>query len=385
MTTATAIELPGPNGPRVIELEPPARIEPATAPPASRIAYAAGHIVPDPLRSSAGSPLAIDWDATMRVRHMLWDLGLGVAESMDTAQRGMGLHAEGAMELAERTLREAAGRKARVVVGVTSDALEPGAHSLGRVADAYIEQLQRVEDAGGTSVVMASRQLARAAESPDDYLAVYGRVLAAASRPVILHWLGTMFDPSLAGYWGSPETADASETVLELISAHVDKVAGIKLSLLDRDHEVAFRRRLPQGVRLFTGDDFNYSELIAGDQHGHSDALLGAFAAVPRFASAALKRLDTGDAGGFREILDPTVPLSRLVFEAPTQFYKVGVAWLSFLNGWQDHFRMAGGIESGRPILHLAELFSTANGIGLFEDPELAAARASAYFRGVGF
>jgi dihydrodipicolinate synthase/N-acetylneuraminate lyase len=201
-------------------------------------------------------------------------------------------------------------------------------HSLGQIADAYIAQLERVEAAGGTAVVMASRHLARAAQTPEDYLAVYARILDAASRPVILHWLGTMFDPSLAGYWGSPGTPEATETVLELISAHQDKVAGIKLSLLDRDHEVAFRRRLPQGVRLFTGDDFNYSELIAGDDHSHSDALLGAFAALPRFASAALKRLDAGDTAGFREILDPTVPLSRLVFEAPTQYYKVGVVVL---------------------------------------------------------
>ena len=379
-----SIDLPAPNGRhRTVKLAAPAALETSSTPPASRIAYAAGHVVADPLLASAGSS-AIDWDATLRIRHALWDLGLGVAESMDTAQRGMGLGSKEALTLARRTLAEARTVGGSVVVGIATDQLAPGPHPLEEIADAYIEQLGEVEEAGGSVVMMASRHLALSAKGPDDYLEVYGKVLDAARKPVILHWLGSMFDPALEGYWGHRSIPDATETVLGLIESKRDKVAGIKISLLDKDHEVGFRRRLPAGVRLFTGDDFNYADLIAGDEHGHSDALLGAFAAVPRFASAAFAKLDGGDVDGFRRILEPTVPLSRLIFEAPTQYYKVGVVWLSYLTGWQGHFRMMAGFESGRSVVHLADLFESANSIGLFPDPEASAARASAYFRAQG-
>jgi hypothetical protein len=380
----STIELPSPGGQhRTIELAAPADLETGSAPPRSRIVYAAGHVVADPLLASAASS-AIDWDATLKIRHELWGLGLGIAESMDTAQRGMGLGPKEALTLARRTLAEARTVGGSVVVGIATDQLAPGPHPLKDIAEAYIEQLADIEDAGGSVVMMASRNLALSAKGPDDYLEVYGKVLDAAQRPVILHWLGSMFDPALDGYWGHSSIPDASETVLALIENKEDKVAGIKISLLDKDHEVSFRRRLPEGVRLFTGDDFNYADLIAGDEQGHSDALLGAFAAVPRFASAAFAKLDRGDVTGFRQILEPTVPLSRLIFEAPTQYYKVGVVWLSYLTGWQNHFRMLAGFESGRSVMHLADLFESANSIGLFPDPETSAARASAYFRAQG-
>ncbi|WP_284752290.1 dihydrodipicolinate synthase family protein [Arthrobacter sp. efr-133-R2A-120] len=385
MKTLTTIQLPAASGRhRTLELAQPATLETLTAPPTSRVAYAAGHVVADPLRSGAGSPAAIDWDATLQLRHSLWNLGLGVAESMDTAQRGMGLGPAIALELARRTLAEAKSVGGSVVVGIATDQLDAAPHSLEEITDAYIEQLGEIEAVGGSVVMMASRHLARTASGADDYFNVYGKVLDAATRPVILHWLGSMFDPSLEGYWGAPTIADASETVLALIRAKREKVAGTKISLLDKDHEISFRRRLPAGVRLFTGDDFNYADLIAGDEQGHSDALLGAFAAVPRFASAAFAKLDKGDVVGFRDILEPTVPLSRLIFETPTQYYKVGVVWLSYLTGWQSHFRMVAGLESGRSILHLADLFDAANGIGLFPEPDLSAARATAYFRAQG-
>jgi Protein of unknown function (DUF993) len=378
------IDLPSLDGQhRTIKLAAPANLETSSTPPTSRIVYAAGHVVADPLLASAASS-AIDWDATLKVRHQLWGLGLGIAESMDTAQRGMGLDPKEALVLARRTLAEARTVGGSVVVGIATDQLAPGPHPLNDIADAYIEQLAEIEDAGGSVVMMASRHLALSAKGPDDYLEVYGKVLDSSKRPVILHWLGSMFDPALEGYWGHSSIPDASDTVLKLIESKKDKVAGIKISLLDKDHEISFRRRLPAGVRLFTGDDFNYADLIAGDEHGHSDALLGAFAAVPRFASAAFAKLDRGDVAGFRQILEPTVPLSRLIFEAPTQYYKVGVVWLSYLTGWQSHFRMLAGFESGRSLVHLADLFESANSIGLFPDPEASAARASAYFRAQG-
>lgn len=384
MNSMNTIELPAPNRQhRTVELAAPAELETSSTPPTSRIVYAAGHVVADPLLASAGSS-AIDWDATLNIRHALWDLGLGVAESMDTAQRGMGLGPKEALTLARRTLAEARTVGGSVVVGIATDQLAPGPHPLGEITDAYIEQLGEVEEAGGSVVMMASRHLALSAKGPDDYLKVYGKVLDAAKKPVILHWLGSMFDPALGGYWGHRSIPEASETVLGLIESKKDKVAGIKISLLDKDHEVSFRRRLPDGVRLFTGDDFNYADLIAGDEHGHSDALLGAFAAIPRFASAAFAKLDGGDVAGFRRILQPTVPLSRLIFEAPTQYYKVGVVWLSYLTGWQSHFRMMAGFESGRSLVHLADLFESANSIGLFPDPQASAARAAAYFRAQG-
>jgi hypothetical protein len=347
---------------------------PATnAPAVSRAAYAAAHVVADPLTAAAGGGTgAIDWAATMRVRHRLWDLGLGVAEAMDTAQRGMGLGWVDAQRLIEQTLSAAQQRDAAVLVGVSTDQLDSLESSLDAVLTAYLEQLEFVEERGGVGVVMASRQLAHAARTPQDYLAVYDAILESARRPVVLHWLGVAFDPQLAGYWGSAEYDLAAQTVLELIGKNVSKVDGIKVSLLNADREVELRNRLPQEVKLYTGDDFNYVDLIAGADGRYSHALLGAFAAIGPIAVAALKRLDVGDETGFRELLTPTLALSRLVFAAPTQYYKVGIAWLSYLQGDQAHFRMLGGLESARSLQHLLEVFRLADQIHLFHDPELA-------------
>lgn len=369
-----------------VELGEPAALVTATAPPTSRAVYAAAHVVADPLRACDALPGVeqIDWEATLELRRRLWSLGLGVAESMDTAQRGMGLNWDGARELALRTLADAKERGGEVVVGVATDQIESPTADLGQIRDAYLEQIADIEGAGGSVVMMASRHLARAATSPDDYFTVYDQVLAQATRPVILHWLGAMFDPALTGYWGYDEPKAAMATVVDIIGAHTDKVRGIKVSLLDAALETLLRELVPVPARVFTGDDFNYVDLIAGDGTRHSEALLGAFAAVPRFASAAFARLDAGDTAGFRRVLEPTLPLSRLVFSAPTQYYKVGVAWLTYLDGGQDHFKMLGGFETGRNLLHLAELVRTAGAIGLFTDPDLTARRAAGYFAAQG-
>jgi hypothetical protein len=362
-------------------LHEPARLDVRSTPPTSRAVYAAAHVVADPLRASAADHGdAIDWDATLGLRHDLWSLGLGVAESMDTAQRGMGLDWRAAKELALRTLAEARSFGGRVVVGVGTDQLTTPTPSLSQIRDAYLEQIDAIESAGGDVVLMASRDLARAANGPDDYLEIYDAVLASATRPVVLHWLGSMFDPALAGYWGFDEPRTAMDTVVQIIANHLSTVRGIKISLLDPALEIELRNRIPEPARVFTGDDYNYVDLIAGDGIRSSDALLGAFAAIAPFASAAFTRLDEGDEPGFRAILGPTEALSRLVFAAPTQYYKVGVAWLAYLNGRQDHFRMIGGFETGRSLEHLAELIRAGDAIGLFTDPDQTAARASAYF-----
>jgi hypothetical protein len=362
-------------------LNEPARLDVRATPPTSRAVYAAAHVVADPLRASATDHGAfIDWDATMRLRHDLWSLGLGVAESMDTAQRGMGLGWSTAKELALRTLAEARSVGGRVVVGIGTDQLTTPTPTLTEIRDAYIEQVEAIESAGGEVVLMASRDLARAAGGPNDYLAVYDAVLASATRPVVLHWLGSMFDPSLTGYWGFTQPEAAMDTVVQIITDHLPIVRGIKVSLLDPALEVALRARLPKPARVFTGDDFNYVDLIAGDGTQSSDALLGAFAVVAPFASAAFARLDAGDEQGFRSVLGPTEALSRLVFAPPTQYYKVGVVWLAYLTGRQDHFRMIGGFETGRSLEHLADLVRASDAIGLFPDPDRTAARASAYF-----
>jgi hypothetical protein len=364
-----------------LDLGAPADLPVRAMPASSRLVYAAAHVVADPLRASAEHlPGQIDWDATLELRRGLWDLGLGVAEAMDTAQRGMGLDCPSARELARRTPAEARATGGRVVDGIATDQLSATRADLAVVRDAYLEQLDAVESDGGEVVVMSSRQLAAAATSPDDYHAVYGDVLRAASRPVVLHWLGEVFDPALAGYWGHTDPAEAMDVVLELIGEHAGSVRGIKVSMLDAELERELRRRLPAGVHLFTGDDFSYVDLIAGDGRHHGDALLGAFAVVAPYAAAALAHLDAGDDAGYRAVLGPTEALSRLVFAAPTRFYKVGVAWLAYLDGRQRHFRMIGGFETGRTLLHLAELIRAAAAIGLFRDPELTADRAARYF-----
>ena len=344
----------------------------------NRTAFAAVHVVADPLAAlEPGLGPAIDWEATLAFRRHILDLGLGVAEAMDTAQRGMGLDWPAARRLIERSLAAAApAERARIVSGVGTDHLDPAdARSLDDVVAAYHEQLAGVQRAGGRVVLMASRALARIATSPADYEAVYARVLTEADSPVILHWLGEMFDPALAGYWGAGDFPSALETALATIHGNAAKIDGIKLSLLDDRKEVEMRRRLPEGVRMYTGDDFNYPALIEGDDNGHSDALLGIFDPVAPAASAALSALAVGNIPSYRRFLEPTVALSRLIFRAPTRHYKTGVVFLAYLNGFQDHFVMVGGAQAMRPLPYFSELFRLADGAGLLRDPELAVAR----------
>ncbi len=346
----------------------------------NRVAFAAAHVVADPLADNdPWLDAAIDWERTIAFREYLWDLGLGVAESMDTAQRGMGLDWNGARELIRRALDAAKQRPGvKIACGVGTDHIAPGPEvSVDDVIRAYEEQIEAVEAMGGRLIVMASRALARAARGPEDYARVYGRILRQVKQPVIIHWLGEMFDPALASYWGNADHMAAMETCLAILHEHAAKIDGVKISLLSKEKEIAMRRRLPAGVRMYTGDDFNYAELIAGDDEGHSDALLGIFDAIAPAASASLARLAKGDLQGFHGILEPTVPLSRHIFKAPTRFYKTGVVFLAWLNGLQDHFIMLGGQESARSILHLAELFRLADKARVLHDPDLAAARMS--------
>jgi len=355
-----------------------------TAPFRSRVAYAAAHVVKDPLAPDSG-PDAIDWEATVAFRRHLWSYGLGVAEAMDTAQRGMGLDYEATKALITRACAAAREVGGAIVCGASTDQGPDGAAlSLDDIADLYLEQVEHIEAAGGRVVVMASRHLARVAAGPEDYAHVYDRVLARVREPAVIHWLGEMFDPALTGYWGSRDVGAAMDACLDVIARHADKVEGIKLSLLDAGHEVTMRARLPAGVRMLTGDDFNYPELILGDGEHHSDALLGIFDAIAPAASAALQALDAGDVARYREALEPTVPLSRLVFEAPTFNYKTGVVFLAYLNGFQDHFRMVAGMESARNVRHLGELFVLADEAGVLLDPELAVERMRLVLRLAG-
>ena len=344
----------------------------------NRVAYSAAHVVADPLAAvDPWQGCAIDWDATIAYRRTLWGLGLGVAEAMDTAQRGMGLDWNTSLELIRRSIeasRDCNG--ALLASGAGTDHLAAeAATNLDDVIRAYEEQVGSIEALGGRIILMASRALARVARSPDDYHKVYDRILGQVKEPVIIHWLGEMFDPALAGYWGHADHGKAMEVALEIIARNAAKVDGVKISLLDQDKEIAMRRRLPRGVRMYTGDDFNYAELIEGDSEGHSDPLLGIFDAIAPAASAALAALAKNDRSSFHEILAPTVPLSRHIFRAPTRYYKTGVVCMSWLNGHQDHFVMVGGQQSARSILHLAELFRLADAAGLLRDPELACAR----------
>jgi hypothetical protein len=348
------------------------------APRFNRVAYAAAHVVADPLADNdPWLDVAIDWDKTIAFRSYLWDLGFGVAEAMDTAQRGMGLDWKGAQELIRRALAAAHERPDAVIAcGAGTDHLLPGPDvTVDDVIRAYEEQIETVEAMGGRIILMASRALAKAARGPDDYVRVYGRILSQVKQPVIIHWLGEMFDPALGGYWGADDHMAAMETCLSIIADHARKVDGVKISLLSKEKEIAMRRRLAPGVRMYTGDDFNYAELIAGDEQGYSDALLGIFDAIAPAASAGLARLGAGDEAGFHEILAPTVPLSRHIFKAPTRFYKTGVVFLAYLNGLQDHFVMVGGQQSARSLVHLAELFRLADAARVLRDPDLAAHR----------
>ena len=346
-----------------------------------RTVYAAAHVVMDGRAShDPWRAPAVDWDCTLAFRHKLWDLGFKIAEAMDTSQRGMGLDWAGARELIRRSLAESRTHLgADLACGAGTDQLDPAqARGLGDVVGAYEEQFEHVEACGGRAIIMASRALCRLATSADDYLAVYGRLIAGARDKVVLHWLGDMFDPQLAGYWGSADVPTAMQTALDLIEAHRDKVEGIKISLLDQAHEAAMRARLPAGVKMYTGDDFNFADTIEGDGQRHSHGLLGIFDPIAPAAAAAFARLAAGDAAGYRAILMPTVPLSRRIFEAPTQFYKAGVVLLAWLNGHQDHFHMLGGLEATRGILHYADVFRLADAAGLLVNPDRAAARMTA-------
>ncbi|MFI5691858.1 dihydrodipicolinate synthase family protein [Kribbella sp. NPDC051586] len=343
------------------------------SPARSRLAFAAAHVVADPLGdNSPGAPAVIDWEHTLEFRRHLWSLGLSVAEAMDTAQRGMGLDWKATQELIRRSAAEAP--DGRIAVGVGTDQLTAPA-SLDAVIGAYEEQLAVAEDVDAQPIMMASRALCAAAESPDDYRKVYDRLLTQSSRPVILHWLGSMFDPALDGYWGSASFDSAADTVVGLINDNVAKVDGIKISLLDASYEVALRNRLPEGIRLYTGDDFNYPELIRGDENRHSDALLGIFAAIAPAAATALKALDDGDLAEYERVFAPTVPLARQIFSAPTYYYKTGIAFLAWLNGFQPGFTMVGGLQTGRSLPHLADTFRLADQAGVLMNPEVAVDR----------
>jgi hypothetical protein len=376
-----------------------------SAPLSSRHAYAAAHVIPEATADNTpGAPARLDWDATLSYRHELWSYGLGVADAMDTAQRGMGLDWEATQQLIKRSGAEAAsvvasgqaataGKSVRDLLscGAGTDQLDPDSLDAGpagvqAVLEAYRGQIAVVSDAGAKVILMASRALAKVASGPDDYLQVYATLLGEVDQPVILHWLGTMFDPALAGYWGSDDVAQATATFLGLVRENADKVDGVKVSLLDARHEAALRADLPDGVRLYTGDDFNYPELIHGDGAHHSDALLGIFAAIYPAASAALQSYDAGEADKARAILDSTRELGKHIFSAPTFYYKTGIAFMSWLNGKQPGFQMVGGLHSGRSVVHLARTFELADQAGLLTDPALAAFRMSDYLRinGVG-
>ncbi|MFC4493426.1 dihydrodipicolinate synthase family protein [Streptomyces ovatisporus] len=374
------IRLPDENG--VLRAYEP-RAEPADAvlrppsasPPVSRTVFAAAHVVADPLADPNSGRAALDWDATLAFRRHLWSHGLCVAEAMDTAQRGAGLEWAVAAELTERSAAEARAVGGRIACGVGTDQLPLAGPDLATVRGAYEEQLEVVEKTGAQAIVMASRVLAATARGPEDYLDVYGELLRQAAEPVVLHWLGPMFDPALEGYWGSTDLDAATGTFLRIIEEHPGKVDGVKVSLLDAGRETALRRRLPDGVRCYTGDDFNYPELVAGDGEFYSHALLGVFDPLAPLAAEAVRLLDAGDRDGFRAVLDPTVPLSRHLFRVPTRFYKTGVVLLAWLAGHQDHFVMVGGMQSARSLPHLARAYELADALGLFADPGLAEAR----------
>jgi hypothetical protein len=382
VTLATVLKLVGPDG-ATYNYAP--AFEPLT--PAlrggfeTRRAFAAAHVVVDPLRTL--DPLThpmLDWEATIANREYLWSLGFGVAEAMDTAQRGMGLDWPLALELIKRSAAAANARGALVASGAGTDQLSAGnSITLQDVTDAYLKQCEAIEGVDGRIILMASRALAAVARHADDYALVYAAVLSQVRLPVILHWLGPMFDPALEGYWGETAMSLAAENCLNIIRAHQEKIDGIKISLLDADLEVSMRRQLPCNVRMYTGDDFNYEHLILGDLQGHSDALLGIFDAIAPAASLALGALDTGDVTRYRQLLAPTVPLSRHMFASPTQHYKTDVVFLAYLNGFQSHFRMLGGRECARSVAHLCQLFVLADKARVLRDPEVAIRRMSAF------
>ncbi|MFN8443129.1 MAG: dihydrodipicolinate synthase family protein [Caldilineaceae bacterium] len=359
-------------------LKEPTQLAISPAPFRSRIAFAAAHVVADPTadHSDRSRPVQLDWERTLAYRRHLWSLGFAVAEAMDTAQRGMGLDWVASQELIRRSLAEARVAGGEVASGAGTDHLTPSpARSVDEVIAAYEEQIGFVEGLGGRVIMMASRALAACAKSPDDYGRVYDRILSQVKQPVIIHWLGDMFDPQLAGYWGSRDLSAAMENCLTILHDNASKIDGIKISLLDAQREIDMRRRLPAGVRMYTGDDFNYPELILGDAQGYSDALLGIFDAIAPVAAAAFQALDAGDVQRYNELFAPTVPLSRHIFQTPTYHYKTGIVFLAWLNGHQEQFKMVGAQESARSVDHLCQLFVLADQAGLLRDPELAVKR----------
>ncbi len=378
MTAVTLIDAAGTLQRRDLSAAP--SLHRPVVPLRSRVGYAAAHVVPRVAAENVpGAPADIDWDTTLAFRHHIWSWGLGVADATDTAQRNMGLDAKATRDLITRSAAEARTAGGALVVGVNTDHVDDQVISLDQVVDAYVEQLHFAEDHGAGTVLMASRHLARAATSPGDYARVYRQVLARAGAPVILHWLGKAFDPELGEYFGSRHIPTGIDTVIEIMTENADKVAGIKMSLLGAGHEITVRSRLPEGTRLFTGDDYNYVDLIAGDGRRYSDALLGAFALVAPAASAAIQALDAGDPATYRNVLGPTEALARHVFDAPTFYYKTGVAFLSWLNGHQPAFAMIGGLHAARSLPHLSTLVALADTAGALEDPDLAAHRWTSY------
>lgn len=360
------------------DLGDPARFDRPTKPLSSRRAFAAAHVVADPLaENTPASGASIDWEATLAFRRHLWSWGLPVADAMDTAQRGMGLDWVAIEELIRRSCAEARAEGGEVACGANTDQIPPGPATRAQIVEAYHEQIDLIESSGGQPVVMASRHLAALAGGPDDYGEVYSEVLGHVSGNAIVHWLGDMFDPALAGYWGSSDLDAAGDAFISVIEDNAEKVDGVKISLLDKEREIELRRRLPDGVRMYTGDDFDYPTTIRGDGELHSDAFLGAFDLIAPAASAAIQALDRGDVGEFDAILEPTVPLSRHVFSSPTFYYKTGVVFMAYLCGHQEHFRMVNGLESARSIVHLSRQLVLADGAGLFPDPDLAAHRMS--------
>ncbi len=378
------LTLPGPDRSlRPYSTHAPRAFPARASEPFNRVALAAAHVVADPLASAdPWIETRLDWDATIAYRRHLWALGFGVAEAMDTAQRGAGLEWPSALELIRHSLEAAKDIPgALLYCGAGTDHLGAGARRLDQVISAYEKQVAAIEELGGRVVLMASRVLAASARGPGDYAKVYDRILAQVKNKVIIHWLGDMFDPTLAGYWGHRDLDAASDVMLDIVKRHRAKIDGIKISLLDKQREVALRWLLPEGVRMYTGDDFNYPELIAGDGERHSDALLGIFDAIAPAASAALAALARDEPKEFHDILAPTLPLARHIFRAPTRFYKTGIVFMAFLNGHQRHFTMVGGQESARSLLHLVEIFRLADAAGLLADPDLACARLATVLR----
>jgi hypothetical protein len=348
----------------------------------NRVAYAAPHVVVDPTRhyEPRSHCPPINWDKTLGIRSYLYSLGFKVAEAMDTAQRGMGLGWATAWDLIRRSVSHARGIPgADLACGAGTDQLdERRRHSLSDIIQAYKQQFEAIEAAGGRAIMMASSALCATARDADDYKNVYDAVIAESRNPVILHWLGDAFNPTLAGYWGSRDIHEAMDTVLDIIRLHPSKIEGIKISLLNAEYERELRGRLPEGVRMYTGDDFNYCDLIEGDSTGESHALLGIFSAIAPAAAKGLDHLAKSDVDAYRRTMVPTVALSREIFRAPTQYYKAGVCFLAWLNGHQDHFSMAFGMESTRSVLHFAEVFKKADACGALIKPELAVQRMKA-------